>query len=73
MGLGNPPAVRVLMSGSVPDPAKNLTRFVLAGSLPGPHINPRSFGQVVPGPQFHIIVPATWAPVQYMSCDRIVT
>jgi hypothetical protein len=63
MGLGNPPAVRVLISGSVPDPAKNLTRFVLAGLLPGLHINPRFFGQVVSGPQFHIMVPATWAPI----------
>ena len=58
MGPGNPPAVRVSTGGSVrfssvPDTAKNLTRSVLAGLLPGQDINLRFFDQVVPGPQFH--------------------
>jgi len=63
----------VVRFSSVPNPAKNLNCFVLAVLLPGPDINPRFFGQVVPGPQFHITVPATLPPTKYMTCDRIMT
>jgi len=59
------------MFSSVPNPAKKLNRFVLAGLLPGPDINPRLFGRVVPGPRFHFTVPATFAPIKYLSSDHI--
>ena len=62
------PAVRF---GSVPNPAKYPTHCVLAGLLPGPDINPRLFGRVVPGPRFHSTVPATFTPITYLSSDRI--
>jgi len=53
-GPGNPPAVRVLTGGSVPDPAKNPTHCCLGGLLPGPDIEPRVFGRVGTGPRFQI-------------------
>jgi hypothetical protein len=49
----------------------NLSRSVLAGLLPGQDINPRFFGRVEPGPQFHITVHATLAPIKHSSSDRI--
>jgi len=52
---------------------KNATCVVLPRLLPGPDINRRLFGRVVPGPRFHIILPATLAPIKYLSCDRIMT
>jgi len=63
----------VVWFGSVPDPANDPTRCVLAGLLPGTDINPWFFGQVGPGLQFHNLVPATLAPIKYMCCDRIVS
>ena len=54
------------------DPAKNSTRFVVAGLLPGPDIHLQLFGQVVPEPRFHFMVPATFGPIKYMSSDCIV-
>jgi len=53
------------------EPPSNPTCSVLAGLLPGPDINPRFFGRVEPGPRFHITVPATVAPIKYLSSDRI--
>jgi hypothetical protein len=46
---------------SVSNPAKNPTRFVLAGLFPGPDIYPRCFGRVGTGPRFHITVLTTLA------------
>jgi len=45
----------------------------MAGLLPGPDINPWFFRWVVPGPRFPHTVPATLAPINYMSCNHIVT
>jgi hypothetical protein len=59
-GPGNPPQVRVLTGGSVQfgsHLAKSPNRVVLAGLLPGPDINPRFFGRVVPGPRVHFTIP----------------
>ena len=73
-GPGNPPVVRFLGSGSVRFGSKsglNPNCFVLAGLLPGPDIDPPLFGQVVPGPRFHCTGPATFAPIKYLSSDRI--
>jgi len=47
------------------EPPSNLTRSVLAGLLPGLDINPPFFVRVEPGPQFHITVPTTFAPIKY--------
>jgi hypothetical protein len=55
------------------EPPSNPTRSVLAGLLPGPDINPRFFGRVEPGPRFRNTVPATLAPIKYLSYDRIMT
>ena len=40
--------------GSVPDPARNPTRFVLVGLLPGPDVEPWVFGLVGTGPRFKL-------------------
>jgi len=69
-GRGNLPAVRFLafgsvQFGSVPDPAKNPTRIVLAGLLHGPDMNPQVSGLVRPGPQFHFTVLTTLAILQH--------
>jgi len=53
------------------EPPSDSTRSVLVGLLPGPDINPMFFGRVEPGPQFHITVPATLAPIKYLSSDHI--
>jgi len=53
------------------EPPSNLSRSVLAGLLPGPDITLRIFGRVEPGPRFHIMLPATFAPIKYLSSDRI--
>jgi len=53
------------------EPPSNPTRSVLAGLLPGSDINPRFFGRVEPGPLFHITVPPTFAPIKYLSSDRV--
>jgi len=45
------------------EPPSNPSRSVLAGLLPGPDINPGFFDWDVPGPLFHITVPATLAPI----------
>jgi hypothetical protein len=55
------------------EPPSNPTCSVLAGLLPGLDINPRIFGRVEPGPQFHITVPATSLPIKYLSSDHIMT
>jgi len=47
----------------------NPTRLVLAGLLPGPDIYLRFFGRVEPGLRFHITVPATLAPIKFLSSD----
>jgi len=65
-GPGNPPEVRFLAGGSVrfgsvPDHANNPTRFVLAGLLPGPDINPRVFGLGGTAPLFDFTVLSTGA------------
>ena len=49
-GSGLWPAV---LFGSVPEPAKNPTRCVFVGLLPGPDINPRFFGRVLPTAEPH--------------------
>jgi hypothetical protein len=53
------------------------------GQKPEPHClggvvtrtghKPAVFGRVVPGPRFHCTVPATFAPIKYLSSDRIMT
>ena len=53
------------------EPRSNPTCCIWAGSLPWPDINPRFFGRVEPGPQFHITVPAILAPITYLRSDRI--
>ena len=55
------------------EPPSNPTRVTSSQLLPGPDINPRFSGRVVPGLRFHITVPATLPPIKYMSCDRIMT
>jgi len=55
-GPGNPPAVQVVTGVSVrigSKPAKNPTRFVLAGMFPGPHIILQFFGGVSHAAQPH--------------------
>jgi len=54
-----------------PGPLRNPTRSVFVGLLPGPDINPRFGGRVEPEPRFHITVPATFAPIKYLSSDPI--
>jgi len=76
MGPGDPPVVQVgpeKRFGSVPDLFKNPTNFVFAGLLPGPDIHPRFFGQIGLGPQFHFAVPATLAPIEYLSSVCVMT
>jgi len=53
-------------------PPINPNRFVMAGLLPRLDTNLWYFGWVEPGPQFHSTVPATFSPIKYLSCDRIV-
>jgi len=53
------------------EPPSNPTRSVLAGLLPGPDINPPFFGRVEPGQRFDISVLAAFAPIKYLSSDRI--
>jgi len=55
------------------EPPSNPIRVTGAVLLPGPDIYPQFFGRVVPGLRFHITVPATLAPIENMSCDRIMT
>jgi len=54
-------------------PPSNQNLLVLAGKVPGPDIYPRFFGCDEPGSWFHSSVPATFAPVTYVSSDHIVT
>jgi len=44
-----------------------------AGFLPGPDIISWFFGQVVPRLQFHFTVPATFAPIKFLSSDHMRT
>ena len=55
----------------VPDPAKNPTRFVLAGLLPGPVTNLWSFGQVQHTAEPYFCDLRTLPAIKYLSSDRI--
>jgi len=55
------------------EPPSNPTQETGTVLLPGQDINLQFFGRVVPGLRFHITVPATLAPIEIMSCDRIMT
>jgi hypothetical protein len=63
----NPPEV----PGPGQEPPSNPTSSVSAGLLPGLDINPSFVGRVEPVPRFHITVPATFPPIEYLSSDRI--
>jgi len=63
----------VVEFGSIWDLVKNPSRFVLVELLPRLDLNPDYFGRVVPRSRFHITVPATFAPIENVSCDCIVT
>jgi len=62
-----------ILFGPVPDLAKNLTRFILVGLLPGPDKSTRIFGCVEPPRRFHFKVPATLAALKYLSPDCTMT
>ena len=72
-GPGNRQVFPVGRFGSVSNPPKNVNGFVLAGLLPESHINLQCFGRGVPPLPFHITVPATFAPIGYLSSDHIMT
>jgi hypothetical protein len=50
---------------------RNLNRVSVGGVLPEPDIYPQVFGWVGTRPWFHFTVPATLAPIKYLSYDRI--
>jgi len=60
---GYPAAVRVW----------NRTRWSSPGCYPENRGTQRVRGRVGPEPRFHITVPATLAPIKYLSSDRIMT
>jgi hypothetical protein len=69
MGPRNQPVVwvwpiRGVRFGSVP--SQNPTRFDLAELLPGPDINLRFVGRVVPGLYHHFTVPGTYTSIYYL-------
>jgi len=53
--------------------ASHLTLVASAGLFPRPDISPQLVGRVEPGPQFHIMVPASVALIKFSSSDRIMT
>jgi hypothetical protein len=53
------------------EPPNIPTRTGLAGVLPRPDINPRFFPGLNPDHGSIFVVPATVAPIKYLSYDRI--
>jgi hypothetical protein len=75
-GLGNQPTVQFSAGIVAPfgcNPIQKLSCFILAGLLTRRDINLRYFGRVTAGPQFDLKLPATLAPIKYLSSECIMT
>jgi len=73
-GASNPPAVRVQTGNIVRFgswPIKNPNCPDLVGLSPGLDINAQFSGQVYPTAEPHLRELTTFAPIQYLSCDRV--